>query len=1249
MSSATACRSGFVFPSFAALLLMAGLAAAQLPHDRGDAPEPAYPTLLANNGARHLIAPGVYLGAGIDAEGDGQPSSDAGGDDLNGSDDEDGVTFTSSLIPGQTATLTVIASVSGYLDAWIDFGGNDSWSEPTDRIFLGQPLAAGANHLAFGVPPTANTGLSYARFRFNTTSDSGLANTGPSSDGEVEDYRVSIVSEPPPAPKWLQAPDFTTAGVAVDATYDFDGVSSTNLVADDFECQTTGAITNIVVWGAWQGDLQPLGNPTSAWFSIWICADIPAEGAQPSRPGAVLWRRTYLSGGFKAELANQGQEGWYAPTTSTYTFPGDSQCWKYTFPVPATGAFVQRGAPGAPVIYWLVVQAWPDESDTFFGWKTSTAHWNDAASWCKGYGHNGTTLTPWQPLAYPPQHPLFGQAIDLAFELSCTDGEPAPSLDFGDAPDPSYPTLLDHDGARHIVDPAECLGTTVDAEPNGQPDAAAAGDDAAGVGDEDGVVFVTPLEPGHEAQVEIHVTSASGLGRLKAWIDWNANGSWEYGYGASEEIISGAVSPGLNVFTFYVPAHAVLGPTAARFRYTTSASHLLPHGVYFTGTPNGEVEDYLVNVTAAQEPPAGYKWLQSPDLTALGMDVNATFWDDRRSTSLAVLGDDFLCLQTGPLTNIVLWGSWLDDDYPLGPVPSETDFFVTIHANLPADQGTPWNRPGAALWSHYFLPGQFQTTLEAGNLLEGWHDPATESYQMPGDTNCWRYALPVATADAFVQTSNTVYWLCVQAWPYANTRFGWKTASTQWNAAATWCTDDAAPSVEPPAGPWSRVRYPFGHPFESAPVDLAFELHGKPQATYGTDWGDAPAPYPTLNTDNGARHTIVAGSPFLGSGTPDSESDGQPNPLATGDDLAGADDENGVVLPASFTPGVETTVSVTVTVPSGSAYVGTWFDWNADGDWYDTGELKLWLLPSGTLHLPITPPANAVPGTAFVRVRIATDVDYVFTPYGAAPDGEVEDYAMTIAGPAESYDFGDAPDPSYPTLLSNDGARHALVSGVYLGFGVDADPDGQPAPIASGDDASGMDDEDGVLFTNPLVRGAVASVSVEAMTSEGWLAAWFDWNVDGDWDDAGESVEPVWKTLGLSSLNVSVPTGAALGQTVCRFRYCTSVIPTSPRGALPDGEVEDYVVTVHQPHLDPGDVVLTSITATNTPPEVTLRWQPSSPASACIVQRCADLQELPAPVWTNISGPTPGGWFFYTNDLPGNSTYYRLVAPYALP
>ena len=149
--------------------------------DWGDAPN-SYGTLFSSNGAHHTIS-GPFMGAIVDAEATGQPNAAATGDDNNppGADDEDGVSFTSSLTPGLSATIAVAmtgSTAACTLSAWIDFDGNGAFN-PTDQLnFTACPtcssfvaglnpvLPAGQVHsLTFTVPPGALGGATYARFR----------------------------------------------------------------------------------------------------------------------------------------------------------------------------------------------------------------------------------------------------------------------------------------------------------------------------------------------------------------------------------------------------------------------------------------------------------------------------------------------------------------------------------------------------------------------------------------------------------------------------------------------------------------------------------------------------------------------------------------------------------------------------------------------------------------------------------------------------------------------------------------------------------------------------------------------------------------------------------------------------------------------------------------------------------------------------------------------------------------------------
>lgn len=164
-----------------------------LDYDFGDAPDPTFPTLLASNGARHVIVNGVYLGSSVDGENDGQPSAAHNGDDNNGTpDDEDGVVLP-TLIAGQNATIQVTASVAGRLNAWIDFNGNGNWNDAGEHVFNDTALVPGVNNLTVSVPLSATQGNACTRFRFTTSSEMATSPTGEAADGEVEDYLASII------------------------------------------------------------------------------------------------------------------------------------------------------------------------------------------------------------------------------------------------------------------------------------------------------------------------------------------------------------------------------------------------------------------------------------------------------------------------------------------------------------------------------------------------------------------------------------------------------------------------------------------------------------------------------------------------------------------------------------------------------------------------------------------------------------------------------------------------------------------------------------------------------------------------------------------------------------------------------------------------------------------------------------------------------------------------------------------------
>ena len=161
--------------------------------DFGDAPS-AYPTLLADNGARHF-ASGPTIGVNRDFESDGQPNATGTGDDDAGTPvDEDGVTFGSIRVGqlGATVTVNVQNAPSGAkLDAWIDFNDDGIWSGVSEQIADNVSVVNGDNTITFDVPSNIVSAGTYARFRLSSIGDLGPA--GLAEDGEVEDYAVEIL------------------------------------------------------------------------------------------------------------------------------------------------------------------------------------------------------------------------------------------------------------------------------------------------------------------------------------------------------------------------------------------------------------------------------------------------------------------------------------------------------------------------------------------------------------------------------------------------------------------------------------------------------------------------------------------------------------------------------------------------------------------------------------------------------------------------------------------------------------------------------------------------------------------------------------------------------------------------------------------------------------------------------------------------------------------------------------------------
>lgn len=328
----------------------------------GDANGNPYPTLLEHEGARHEIVPGFFMGHRIDAEPDGQPTPTANGDDYTDLADEDGVTLHGVLVPGQMASFTVWVTDDyqrgGTLNAWIDLDGSGDWTSRADEHFVQDaPVTHGANRFDIPLPADATVGSTVVRFRLSTAA--GLTPQFEAPDGEVEDYAVDILEA-----KWVQPPKPDTLDnfyLGWNELSYVDNQGNGQIAGDDWVCDTTDPVTEIVWWGSfigWDDSWRlPEVLPSSFHFAIWT--DVPAGVDAPySHPGAVIWEHD--GAGFDMEWA-----GWdYDPRHGTY-----EANYRFSLPLDQADQFVQPGDQG---IYWITISAVYD-TDVIahpFGMKT---------------------------------------------------------------------------------------------------------------------------------------------------------------------------------------------------------------------------------------------------------------------------------------------------------------------------------------------------------------------------------------------------------------------------------------------------------------------------------------------------------------------------------------------------------------------------------------------------------------------------------------------------------------------------------------------------------------------------------------------------------------------------------------------------------------------------------------------------------------------------------------------------------------
>jgi hypothetical protein len=110
---------------------------------------------------------------------------------------------------------------------------------------------------------------------------------------------------------------------------------------------------------------------------------------------------------------------------------------------------------------------------------------------------------------------------------------------------------------------------------------------------------------------------------------------------------------------------------------------------------------------------------------------------------------------------------------------------------------------------------------------------------------------------------------------------------------------------------------------------------------------------------------------------------------------------------SGMTANMEIGTGYPITITNGSPYssdlCGVWIDWNHDLDFDDPGEMITLDVADGLGPYTgtITPPADAVPGTTGMRVRVVDGSFDALAPCGSSSYGEVEDYSVNVIAPIE--------------------------------------------------------------------------------------------------------------------------------------------------------------------------------------------------------------------------------------------------------
>lgn len=191
-------------------------------------------------------------------------------------------------------------------------------------------------------------------------------------------------------------------------------------------------------------------------------------------------------------------------------------------------------------------------------------------------------------------------------------------------------------------------------------------------------------------------------------------------------------------------------------------------------------------------------------------------WDIEIFTSQHEVADDWLCTETGPVSDIHFWYSVAQDKpTQIGTVTA------IIYKDVPANidpTPLPYSHPGEELWRRTFDASQFKVIDPYGTGPQGFANPHRPNFEgwVPGDHHLYKQINIEDIVEPLIQQKGTIYWLGLYVdWTGIQSPVGWKTSIEHFQ-------DDAVyRSLE---GTWKELISPSGFS-----LDMAFVITTIPE------------------------------------------------------------------------------------------------------------------------------------------------------------------------------------------------------------------------------------------------------------------------------------------------------------------------------------------------------------------------------------------------------------------------------------